>query len=125
MLKITIHNEAKTTSFVVEGKLVGPWVEELKKCWKSALAANPSKAMLVNLAAVTFIDSAGREFLAGMRRQGARLLSSGVLINTIVAEIEAEEGPKKQNAAIPNKIEKGSQLFAETLAQSQKGSGDE
>jgi anti-anti-sigma regulatory factor len=94
MLRITIHNEAKATSFVVEGKLVGPWVEELEKCWKSALAADPYRAMLVNLAAVTFIDSAGRALLAGMRRQGVRLLSTGVLINAIVAEIEAEEEPK-------------------------------
>lgn len=125
MLRISIQNEAKVTSFVVEGKLVGLWVEELETCWKSALAADPSRAMLVNLAAVTFIDSAGRALLAGMRRQGTRLLSTGVLINAIVAEIEAEEGPKKQNAAIPNKIEKGSQTFTEPLARSQKGWGDE
>jgi Anti-anti-sigma regulatory factor (antagonist of anti-sigma factor) len=106
MLKITIHTEAKVTSFVIEGKLVGPWVEELEKCWKSALAADPSRTMLVNLAAVTFIDSAGRALLSRMRRQGARLLSTGVLINAIVAEIEAEEGPKQQNAAMPTKTEK-------------------
>jgi anti-anti-sigma regulatory factor len=125
MLRITIHNEAQVTSFVIEGKLVGPWVEELEKCWKSALAADPSKAMLVNLAAVTFIDSAGRALLAGMRRQGARLLSSGVLINAIVAEIEAEEGTKQQNAARPTKIEKESQSFAEPSARAQKGAGYE
>jgi ABC-type transporter Mla MlaB component len=106
MLRITIHNEAKMTSFVVEGKLVGPWVEELEKCWKSELAADPSLAMLVNLAAVTFIDSAGRALLSRMRRQGAKLLSNGVLINAIVAEIEAEEGPKQKDAAIPTKTEK-------------------
>lgn len=106
MLRITIHNEAKETSFVIEGKLVGPWVEELEKCWKSSLAADPSQTMLVNLTAVTFIDSAGRALLGRMRRQGAKLLSTGVLINAIVAEIEAKEGPRKENAAIPNNLEK-------------------
>ncbi|MBX3276840.1 MAG: hypothetical protein KF868_02445 [Acidobacteria bacterium] len=125
MLRITVHDEGKATSFVVEGKLVGPWVEELEKCWKSGLAADPSGAMVVNLEAVTFIDSAGRALLAGMRRQGARLLSTGVLINAIVAEIEAEEGLKKQNAAIPTKIEKGSQPFAESSMQARNGSGNE
>ena len=94
MLRITTHNPAPMTSFVLEGKLVGPWVQELEKCWENALAADPSRAVLVNLAAVTFIDCAGRELLSRMRRQGARLLSNGVLINAIVAEIEAEEGPK-------------------------------
>ena len=100
MLKITTHNPAPMTSFVLEGKLVGPWVKELEKCWENALAADPSREVLANLAAVTFIDCAGRELLSRMRRQGARLLSSGVLINAIVAEIEAEEEQKK-HAAIP------------------------
>jgi anti-anti-sigma regulatory factor len=121
MLKITIHNEAKATSFVIEGKLVGPWVEELEKCWNSALAADPSGAMLVNLAAVTFIDSAGRSLLAGMRRQGARLLSTGVLINAIVAEIEAEERSKLQNAGTPNEIEKEPPPFPKTSASTHSG----
>jgi anti-anti-sigma regulatory factor len=92
MLRITTHDQAPVTSFVLEGKLVGPWVKELETCWESVLAAEPSRAMLVNLASVTFIDSAGRALLARMRRLGVRLLSTGVLINLIVAEIEAEEG---------------------------------
>jgi anti-anti-sigma regulatory factor len=94
MLRITTQNLAPVTSFVLEGKLVGPWVRELEECWENALAADPSRAVLVNLAAVTFIDSEGRALLARMRRQGVRLLSTGVLINAIVAEIEAVEGPK-------------------------------
>ena len=90
MLRITIHDKPRVTSFVIEGKLVGPWVEELEKCWESVLAAEPSSTMLVNLTAVTFIDHEGRELLTRMWRQGVRLLSAGCLINAIVAEIEAE-----------------------------------
>ena len=95
MLRITINNHAPETSFVLEGKLVGPWVKELEKCWKRALAADPANAILVNLAAVTFIDSDGRELLARMRREGVRLLSHGVLIDAMVAKIEAEEARRK------------------------------
>ena len=91
MLRIYIHDEVPVTSFVLEGKLIGPWVEELEKGWKSALAANPSRMMLVDLADVSFIDSEGRALLARMRQKGVRLLSTGVLINAIVAEIDAEE----------------------------------
>ena len=92
MLRITTHDQAGTTNFVVVGKRVGPWVKELEKCWASALAADPSRPMLVNLATVTFIDSEGRALLSRMRREGVRLLSRGVLINAVVAMIEAEEG---------------------------------
>ena len=91
MLRISIHDEVPVTSFVLEGKLVGPWVKELEKGWESALAANPSRMMLVDLADVSFIDSEGRALLGRMRQKGARLLSTGVLINAIVAEIDAEQ----------------------------------
>jgi ABC-type transporter Mla MlaB component len=94
MLRIYIHEELPVTSFVVEGKLVGPWVKELEKCWESVLAAYPSMSTLVDLAGVTFIDSEGRALLTRMRRQGARLLSDGVLIDAMVAEIEAKERQK-------------------------------
>ena len=92
MLRIYIHDEVPVTSFVLEGKLVGPWVKELEKHWEGALAAYPSRMMLVDLADVSFIDAEGRALLARMRQKGVRLLSTGVLINAIVAEIDAQQG---------------------------------
>jgi hypothetical protein len=90
MLRITIHDKPRVTSFVIEGKLVGPWVEELEKCWESVLATEPSSTILVNLTAVTFIDYEGRELLTRMRRLGVRLESAGLVMDAIVGEIEAE-----------------------------------
>ena len=92
MLRIYIHQEVPVTSFVVEGKLVGPWVKELEKCWKRVVTAHPRRSMLVDLADVTFIDLEGRALLTRMRRKGVNLLSSGVLIKSIVADIEAQQG---------------------------------
>ena len=92
MLRIYIHDEVPVTSIVVEGKLVGPWVKELEKCWETEVAAHPCRSMLVDLMHVTFIDSEGRALLTRMRQKGAKLLSSGVLINSIVADIEAQQG---------------------------------
>src|SRR4029434_8496120 len=91
MLRIYIHDEVPVTSFVLEGKLFGPCVKELEKHWKSALAVSPSRTMLVDLADVSFIDVEGRALLARMRQKGVRLLSTGVLINAIVAEIDAAQ----------------------------------
>jgi ABC-type transporter Mla MlaB component len=91
MLRIYIHDQVPVTSFVLEGKLVGPWVEELEKHWESASAASSSRTMLVDLADVSFIDAEGRALLARMRQKGVRLLSAGVLINAIVAEIDAQQ----------------------------------
>jgi hypothetical protein len=68
MLRITIHDHAGVTSFVVEANLVGPWVKELEKCWEGATAADPSRAMLVNLAGVKLIHSEGRGLLARLEK---------------------------------------------------------
>ena len=67
MLRITIHDRAPMTSFVLEGKLVGPWVRELRQCWQDAVADDPATPMLVDLAAVTFVDYDGRALLKQMR----------------------------------------------------------
>src|SRR5262245_51026123 len=99
MLRITTYSEMQVTSFVVEGKLVGPWVKELEECWESVLVAEPSRMPLMNLTAVTFVDSDGRELLTRMRRQGSRLVSAGCLMNAIVAEIEAEVEKEEQSWA--------------------------
>jgi len=88
MLRIYVHDQTPVTSFVPEGKLVGPWVEELEKWWTIAAAAHPGRAMLVDLAGVSFVDGEGRALLTRMLKKGARLLSPGVLIKSIVAEIE-------------------------------------
>ena len=91
MLRIYIHDQVPVTSFVLEGKLVGPWVQELEKQWELAVAANSSRTMLVDLADVSFIDAGGRALLARMRQKGVRLLSAGILINAIVAEIDTQQ----------------------------------
>ena len=91
MLRIYIHDDVPVTSFVLEGKLIGPWVKELEKYWESVVATNTSRTMLVDLADVSFIDAEGRTLLARMRQKGVRLLSAGVLINAIVAEIDAQQ----------------------------------
>jgi hypothetical protein len=90
VLRITIHDKPRVTSFVIEGELAGLWVKELEKCWENVLAAEPTRAMQVNLGAVTFIDYEGRELLTRMRRQGVGLVSAGLVMSAIVDEIEAE-----------------------------------
>jgi hypothetical protein len=48
MLRIFIHEHVPVTSFVLEGKLIGPWVQELERCWEDALATNASRTMFVD-----------------------------------------------------------------------------
>lgn len=69
-------------------------VKELEKCWKAVFARNPNRSMLLDLAKVTFIDLDGQALLRRLRRKGVKLLSHGVLMDALVAEIEAQETPE-------------------------------
>ncbi|MDR4495543.1 MAG: hypothetical protein R3B74_14245 [Nitrospirales bacterium] len=89
MLKITIHSEAQLMRIELEGRLTGPWVRELDRCWK-AVAAAPHGEILVNLSEVPFIDDDGKMLLSRMWREGARLHAVGCLTKCIVEEITKE-----------------------------------
>ena len=58
MLKISVTSQSsEATNFLLEGKLVGPWVEELRRLSDAALAS--SKAVSLDLERVWFVDSQG------------------------------------------------------------------
>jgi anti-anti-sigma regulatory factor len=88
MLRITIRNEDSATSFVIEGKLAWPWVEELRKCWRRAISCHQPQSIRVDFTAMTFIDSRGRDLLVQMHRQGATLEGSGLMITALIEEIK-------------------------------------
>ena len=85
MLKITTQTNPTRTIFEVEGKLAGPWVEELENCWRKA--ANSVRPVRVMICAVTFIDDKGRDLLVDMYRHGAELVAEGCMNKAIVEEI--------------------------------------
>jgi anti-anti-sigma regulatory factor len=90
MLRIGVHDENESTSFTVEGKLTAPSAMELEKCWQALITAEPSRSVVVKLAAVTFVDSQSIELLTRMRREGVKLVPTGCLMKAIVAQIEAD-----------------------------------
>ena len=59
------------TTLKLEGKLLGPWVEELNRAW-AELEVPPSDLCL-DLSAVTFIDPAGIRLIGELLRQGAMI----------------------------------------------------
>ena len=88
MLRIDVVHGSGETSFTVQGRLVGPWVGELERCWRSAGEREPVTPISVCLAAVTFVDPAGLDLLTRMRRTGVSLVPTGTLMHAIVREIE-------------------------------------
>jgi ABC-type transporter Mla MlaB component len=87
MLRITVHKNPESLTFQLEGKLAGPWVRELEECWRSILASQRKPVLRFDLIGVTYIDAAGKAYLADMHHQGAELVAVDCLTKAIVAEI--------------------------------------
>lgn len=94
MLKITIHPGAGVARLTLEGRLAGPWVEELDRCWREVAATEPSQ-VAVDLSGVTFIDPEGKTLLAKMWQQGAKLHAVGCLTKCIVEEVMKKAQSKR------------------------------
>jgi ABC-type transporter Mla MlaB component len=87
MLRITVHDNPKSLAFQLEGRLAGASVREVEKCRQRTLAGRRCPAVRFDLAGVTFIDVAGKAFLADMHRQKADFIAADCLTRAIVAEI--------------------------------------
>ena len=87
MLRITVHEILEFLTFQLEGKLAGAWVREVEECRQRMLAGRRWSAIRFDLAGVTFIDAAGKAYLAAMHRLGAEFVAADCLTKAIVAEI--------------------------------------
>jgi anti-anti-sigma regulatory factor len=89
MLKISVKDEEpqKQLLLEVEGRLAGPWVEELERSWEAERRRTLSEDIIVRLSNVTFIDEAGRELLSKIFHAGAKLEGSGCMVRAIIARI--------------------------------------
>ena len=93
---ITLPGEATVT---VEGRLAGPWVAELERCWRSLTAVHAARSVRVELEAVTFIDAPGKGLLRAMHDAGATLVASGCVTRALLDEFETTACVGRSGAA--------------------------
>jgi hypothetical protein len=87
MLKITKNNGAGVTTFKLEGRLSGAWVNELRNCWEQA---GEGADVHIDLTEVSWVSDEGKALLGEMHRRGAELVAADLLMAAVVAEIRAE-----------------------------------
>ena len=91
MIKIDVENSGDKLKFIVCGKLVEPWVAELKAEWQQCVQGDGNRRIIVDLKQTTNIDASGLELLAQMREAGASFVTSGVLIKYLVKRLPKGE----------------------------------
>ena len=69
MLRITITG-AEETIVTVEGRLAGPCVDELERCWRDLVVTRRAASIRVRLDGLTFADAPGKRLLRTMHLEG-------------------------------------------------------
>ena len=88
MLKITeIARNDSGRSFKLEGKLLGPWVDELRNVCMQPL--DRLEQVGLDLAEVTFVNAAGAELLRKLIRQGIIITQCSAFVAELLHAEEA------------------------------------
>jgi hypothetical protein len=87
MLRVSYSNTDEGERWILSGRLAGPWVDELRSCWRQARERAPLPRVIVDLKEVVFIDEAGERLLAELEILGAELVAAGVENKHVVASL--------------------------------------
>lgn len=90
MLRIRIHAGSGQTVLVLEGRLAGPWLEELARSWATLRSAAHAARVRVDLEGVTFVSAAGKALLARLHDDGALLTARGCMTRAMIDEIATQ-----------------------------------
>lgn len=88
MLKITITETPTERKWVLAGRLMGPWVDELRSAWKRMAPTSVERACTVDLNEVTFIDKSGERLLRALCRRGVQLIADGLYTKHLVETLK-------------------------------------
>ena len=85
MLRITwidLDGSASNRTLKLEGKLLGPWVDELSRACEELRV--PPYCLRLDLADVTFVDRIGVKLLDDLVRQGATIVGCSDFISDLL-----------------------------------------
>jgi outer membrane protein TolC len=97
MLKISFSETPAEEKWILEGRLSGAWVRELRASWKKNHQTDKKRACIVDLNEVTFIDKTGEGLLRVLRDEGAQFILGGCYVRHIVEQLKVRRKRKISN----------------------------
>jgi len=91
MLRITVAEMETEQRWTLEGRLIGPWVGELRTRWKERHRAQNGRTCTVDLSAVTFIDKGGRRLLRIMSKEATQFIATSIYIKRVLDQWEPSQ----------------------------------
>jgi ABC-type transporter Mla MlaB component len=97
MLRITIGEGLETVTMRLEGRVTGPWLNELERAGQSAAASLGSRKLSIDLRGITHMNAAGIQLLADIyKRTGAQFLADTPMTRYFAEEAQAKD-TKQEN----------------------------
>ncbi len=88
MLRITIHETEDRMGVTLEGRIAGPWVQELERVWVETAPRLGSRKLSIDLRNVTYADAGGKRVLRSIFSQsGAELVANSLGVQDLAGEI--------------------------------------
>jgi hypothetical protein len=96
MMKITFNKGCESAAWKLEGRLAGPWVEELEKIWHAAAPDSRASHLVLDLCEVTYVDGEGKKLLSRMHEAGVELIGEGIMTQYLIEGIKNGHKNKEQ-----------------------------
>jgi hypothetical protein len=90
MLRICYSRTKLAERWKLCGQLAGPWVVELRSCWKRSRRTAPAPDSVMDLSEVTFIDEGGERLLSEMRTAGVKLEATGIETKHLIENLNTK-----------------------------------
>ena len=87
MFRISTVDTNRERRLVVEGTLVFPWVEELRRTWGDAGDTLEGRNLVIDLTNATMIDREGEAAIFELMQEGAKFRCSGVLTKHVLKQL--------------------------------------
>ena len=87
MLKLSVIDSRAERRLVLEGKLVAPWVAELRTAWKAVNGEIEGRQLVVELKDVSVVSQEGENALLEMMNAGAKFRCGGVVTKHVIKEL--------------------------------------
>jgi hypothetical protein len=106
MLKISIIDSRNQRRLVLEGRLIAPWIEELKTSWNSAKAELDGRELVIDMENVIAVSQEAETALLQIMNEGARFRCSGVLTRHVVQQLtrRSKRNPSEAAKATPRRV---------------------
>jgi hypothetical protein len=86
-LKISVVDSRTQRRLILEGRLIAPWVAEVRTAWEEAKAELDGRELVIDMANVIVVSQEAENTLLQIMNEGARFRCSGVLTKHVLQQL--------------------------------------